>query len=641
MILARVLQNKDGEQPEHYFKPMSTSHETTYLKTKAVIKLFLAGIFFSSVMLLPVIMDFTLVPRFISLALFLTLASYAVYKIKDIPTIKLDSILLCYIAYTFYCCITILWAKSKSEALFESLKLLLSLAVFVFTFFSLKINRAYFLSKTIGFSVVILLLELAATYLQFTSLTELNKDSIYLITGLNSHKNLFSSFLFLNLFFLILAVNRYQKQWRVLAVAALILNLILLLFLRTKAVWLGLSVTAVVALFLYAFLSDSTKVKPKIDLPVLILLITLTFNVFFFNLLQPLIQKSIDYTSQLDANRSVSAGTVKLEEERLILWDKTYEIFKQDKFSGIGMGNWQIQFPKASLTGLWRAEDLNYTFQRPHNDFLWILSETGLIGFNLFILFLSGLISAGSRTLRSITSNSESRLELILCIAFIGGYFTLSFFDFPKERMEHNVWIGIIFGIAYYHIKNNYPLKNFGELKLSKPFLLMGLFVMIFITYTGTMRFKGEYYVRKMFDYKNTNQKTELIKAGYRAVNYVYSIDPTSVPVHWYTGNAQAALGNYAKAHSDFVRAYRYNPYNRNLLNDLASSFVYNNDIKAAKSHYRQAARISPRFDDPKLNLAAIYINEKNFKKADSVLNALQHDSERRSAYQRIVDLEK
>lgn len=619
---------------------MSTQ-ETTSIRNKTVIKLFLAGIFFSSLILLPVIMDFTLVPRFISLALFLTLAAYSFYKTKQALSLKLDSILLFYIGYVLFCCLTILWAKSKSEAIFESLKLLLSLTVFAFAFFSLKTNRTYFLSKIIGFSVVILLLELAALFLQLKSIPELNKDSIYLITGLNSHKNLFSSFLFLNLFFLILAVNRYQKQWRALAVAALILNLILLLFLKTKAVWLGLGVTSIIALFLYAFLSDSKKNKPKIDLTVLILLVVLVFNIVFFNLLQPFIQKSIDYTSQLDANQSASAGTVKLEEERLILWDKTYEIFKQDKFSGIGMGNWQIQFPKATLTGLWRAEDLNYTFQRPHNDFLWILSETGLIGFNLFVLFLSSVLVLCIRTLRNIPFNDESRLELILCTAFICGYFSLSFFDFPKERIEHNVWIAIIFGIAYYHIKNNYPLKNFHKLTLSRPLLLMALFVLMFITYTGTMRFKGEYYVRKMFDYKNNDQKTELIKAGYRAVNYVYSIDPTSVPVHWYTGNAQATLGNYVKAHSDFVRAYRYNPYNRNVLNDLASSFVYNNDIKAAKSHYRHAARISPRFDDPKLNLVALYINEKDFKRADSTLNTLQHDSERRSAYQRIVDLEK
>lgn len=619
---------------------MST-RETTSIKTKTVIQLFLAGIFFSSLILLPVIMDFTLVPRFIVLSLFLTLAVYSFYRTKHTISLKLDSILLFYIGYVLFCCLTILWAKSLSEAIFESVKLLLSLVVFVFTFFSLKTNRIYFLSKTIGFSIVILLLELAALFLQLKSIPELNKDSIYLITGLNSHKNLLSSFLFLNLFFLILACNRYQKQWSALSIACLIVNLALLFFLRTKAVWLGLGVTFTIILFLYAFLSDSKKTKAKTDLPVLILLIVLVFNIVFFNLLQPFIQKSIDYTSQLDANQSASAGSVKLEEERLILWDKTYEIFKQDKFCGIGMGNWQIQFPKATLSGLWRAEDLNYTFQRPHNDFLWILSETGLIGFNLFILFLSSVLVLCIRTLRSISVNNETRFELILCTAFICGYFTLSFFDFPKERIEHNVWIGIILGIAYYHIKNNYPLKNFRELRLSRPLLLMGLFVMMFITYTGIMRFKGEYYVRKMFDYKNHDQKTELIKAAYRAVNYVYSVDPTSVPVHWYAGNAQAALGNYAKAHSDFVRAYRYNPYNRNVLNDLASSFVYNNDIKAAKSHYRHAARISPRFDDPKLNLAAIYINEKDFKRADSVLNTLQHNSERRTAYQRIVDLEK
>jgi hypothetical protein len=38
------------------------------------------------------------------------------------------------------------------------------------------------------------------------------------------------------------------------------------------------------------------------------------------------------------------------------------------------------------------------------------------------------------------------------------------------------------------------------------------------------------------------------------------------------------------------------------------------------------------------LNLAAIYIQEKNYKLADSVLKELLHDSDKRTAYQNMVN---
>jgi Tfp pilus assembly protein PilF len=61
-------------------------------------------------------------------------------------------------------------------------------------------------------------------------------------------------------------------------------------------------------------------------------------------------------------------------------------------------------------------------------------------------------------------------------------------------------------------------------------------------------------------------------------------------------------------------------------------------DTAGAKKYYAESARISPRFDDAKLNLAAIYISEQNYNRADSLLDSLFHDSERRTSYQRIVD---
>jgi Flp pilus assembly protein TadD len=65
---------------------------------------------------------------------------------------------------------------------------------------------------------------------------------------------------------------------------------------------------------------------------------------------------------------------------------------------------------------------------------------------------------------------------------------------------------------------------------------------------------------------------------------------------------------------------------------------VYTGNSALAKRYYEEAARISPRFDDPKLNLAAVYMAEKNFEMAQKWLDALLHDSEKRTQYQRVID---
>ena len=97
-------------------------------------------------------------------------------------------------------------------------------------------------------------------------------------------------------------------------------------------------------------------------------------------------------------------------------------------------------------------------------------------------------------------------------------------------------------------------------------------------------------------------------------------------------------LGDYKAALLNLQEAYLYNPFNRNVLNDLGSSYSVNGNDSLAIKYYTESARVSPRFDDPKLNLAAIYIKQKKFIKADSCLKTIFHDSERRTQYQKMVD---
>jgi tetratricopeptide (TPR) repeat protein len=322
----------------------------------------------------------------------------------------------------------------------------------------------------------------------------------------------------------------------------------------------------------------------------------------------------------------------------LTLWSKTYQMIGKYPAVGVGMGNWQIYFPDATLKGIWRAEDLNFTFQRPHNDLLWILSETGWLGLNLFFIFIFSFLLLLVRAIRLVTGDLKIQIEMILCFAFTIGFFTVSFFDFPKERMEHLLWSNLIFAFGYFRIKQHVEIPVLLKINLKQPMLLTCLGICLLTFMIGVLRYRGEYYTIRMYNHRAMKEELRAVTAGYEALSFAYSVDPTSVPVVWYTANSYANLKDYKKAQQDLIRAEKINPYNRNVLNDLGASFFYTDNVDQAKKYFEEALRISPRFDDPKLNLAAIYIREKNWAKADTCLQTMFKDSERRTQYQKMVN---
>ncbi|MCB0304490.1 MAG: O-antigen ligase family protein, partial [Calditrichaeota bacterium] len=96
-----------------------------------------------------------------------------------------------------------------------------------------------------------------------------------------------------------------------------------------------------------------------------------------------------------DANldRAITAASVGVSsvDERLQLWEKTLQMVRDHPLLGVGIGNWKLFIPAYGSEGL-RSAGGAVNFVRPHNDFLWVLSESGLpalLGF-LAIFFLGG-----------------------------------------------------------------------------------------------------------------------------------------------------------------------------------------------------------------------------------------------------------
>ena len=165
------------------------------------------------------------------------------------------------------------------------------------------------------------------------------------------------------------------KLFKALSLLAIIISLLLLLFLRTKAVFFGLAVVVCITFVIFMCTRIKLLSKPKLNIFISISICLIIANVFFLLILKPIITKGVNYNSEIILDKV--QNKIELDNERLVLWEKSLEMFKKHPIIGVGAGNWQIYFPDATLKGLWRAEDLNYTFQRPHNDFLWVLCASG------------------------------------------------------------------------------------------------------------------------------------------------------------------------------------------------------------------------------------------------------------------------
>jgi O-antigen ligase len=592
--------------------------------------LFIAGIFITCIVFSPFVLDFTLTPRFTALAILMLITVLLVHK--DNFTWRVDPIMATYFSYVIFCCLSVFWSVNKAEAIFEASRV--ALGFFVFACMSQLSGNITARNRIIQLSVIITLVAVIVGAYQLIKSGSLNKEDAYLVTGISGHKNLFSSFLLLNLFFLWLGTREFKGTWKNLARLGIALCILMLLFLRTRAIAAGITVSCFFALILYLASLRTLEITRRAVF-ILTAAALAAANIFYLVILPGLLS---EMTAQPGAKPGKYSAIVP-DPERVMLWDKTYHLIHKKPFIGTGAGNWQVLFPDATLSGLYRAEDLNYTFQRPHNDLLWILSETGLTGFNLFLCFIFLLFFQLIRS-HLAKKPGDNKVEAAGALLII-AYLTVSFFDFPKERIEHIIFFNLTLGMLYTKIQIAHPLPV-TTIKMNPRLARLSLsFVALFIIYVGVLRYRGEYHTRKMMDQKFSGNFNAMIRAGKSALSFAYTLDPTSVPVRWYTGNAQAALGNYRQAHKDFLLAHTENPYNRNVLNDLASSLILTGDTAAAINYYNEAARISPRFDEPKLNLAALYIRQNNFAKADHCLRSIYHDSQRRSTYQAIVNMNK
>lgn len=590
----------------------------------------LVGLLLSSLFYLDFVQDKTLSPRLFLLSFFMLLyvATFAALGAKLTFQFHIFSILL--ILFTIYVFVSGFQATNLAVYFVESSKILLFTLLFLVVVSHL--NHPDFKTNISKFVLLLFLFSTIWFVIQLFSIENYARKNLYEIVGISGHKNLYASFISFCFMLSLYGVNLLRNKWKVLSIFSMALMLFILFFLQTRAVWLGLFVFVYIMFFLF-LIKKRVKTFSMKNTYVTFVLLMILFNVFLIFIMPFLTQHSDKKIIEAyDIENVTDLGTFR---ERMVIWQKTYEVIDANFWLGVGADNWKVVHTKFEVPDVYKVTDKHVIFQRPHNDLLWIFSEYGIIGMNLFLAFV---FLQFAFLLKLFLSKGE-RSVLILASSIV-AITVISFFDFPKERVEHMILIVIIYAISIRHILDSKEIRYItvsNHTIVTKSFVI-GLLCTVVILF---FNLKGDMYFFKLYEARMKSNHSLVIQYGQKMNKVFYNLDHTSVPIDWYVGNAYASLGHYDSAFQSFKSAYQYAPYNPYVLNDLGSAFYYLQEVDSAIFYFLKSTKINKRFNEPKLNLMALYINEEKFEEALYWNETITSDSERRSYYLELINTQR
>lgn len=544
---------------------------------------------FVGVLLLPLalsnyVIDTSNVPVFSGISALLVAVTLFFYRNKtplQIPRFVASILLF----YFFVNLASISWSINQAAAVYESIKVFLTLA-------ALLLFYALFENKILQ-QKLFQLFAIGALLVTGIALWQYVADGQ--ITGaVLGHKNLLASFLLLSLAFGIYLI--FNSNSKTLAALLTVVFLTVLIVLRVRSSYLAL-----LAGIICFTVSQILYVK-KLNVGLLFSALALTLL-----FLIPLIPGFERFA--LLSFKSSDSGV-----ERLKIWQKTWLLFLEKPVFGVGADNWQFVYQKFGVGDIAAVRNSGITFQRPHNDFLWILSETGLVGFTLII----GVISYTAYHYHKKQKQKANTTSMLLFSALF-ALLVDAFFSLDKERPLLILYSAVLFAALLRQLTMPYELQN-----VKRSLVMLGLTIILcFGIFVSLFRLKGEYHTQQLLVSKSNNDLTQMSIHGRKALSAFYNCDPTSTPIASYIGYAYERMNRADSMLVYTEQAYQLTPYDYEVLNNYGMMLARAGQMERADTLLKEAYRINPHFEVTRLNLAVLAFNRKKIKEAKQWLNTI------------------
>lgn len=432
---------------------------------------------------------------------------------------------------------------------------------------------------------------------------------IYAVTGLMAHKNQFSISLFMMLPFIVYGIYIYKDWKRWISALSFVLLLILILLLQTRAIWLGIIISSFFSAIVFVFTAKHFNLARKTRMFILLGF----FLVLAFSSVAIVFGGSNNYITRL---KSIVDPESKDNKYRLIIWQASVKMAYDHPVAGVGAGNWQFNLPPYIKGKGFAKDQLNWI--RPHNDFLWVLTEKGIPG---LILFLSFFVILYIRALNIIqrSENQNNKVFSLLLIFGLTGYLVDSFFDFPYERINQQVYMALFVASI---LALGSPLRK-GKIPsgwifrfISIPAIASLLFVVVF----AFQAYNLETHIRNARTGILEGNWNKVLSEGKNAQYFLRNLDAEAVPVDWFIGLAYFKLNNVQSAITHYKIAGKNNPTSVTVLNNLGQAYFKIKDYENAEASFQDALNILPDYREALFNLSSLYYTVGQYRNALNVL---------------------
>ncbi len=551
------------------------------------------------------------------------------------------NISICIILFFLVNLVSVFWAINKYDSILSLSRLYLCILVFfiIVNFINREdiVQLLYVTSISIGICSILGIFQAFGLDLSFFS-------SIVGSSSTFGNRNIASSVMVLTIpFTLILFIIEKRKLRESILIISFATQAIFLLCARTRSAWVGL-IGALVLLVVFTIINKDrfklftelkdnyfTRRKLKLVLFVMSIIVVFSFKPNFYEISTELSQEyqtveSNSYKrSILSTFKSISEAKDPSIKLRIMLWSNTLKLVSDNIIKGIGLGNWHVVYPDYAKGN----NVLKSTFlRRPHNDFIWILSEIGLFGLLLYISIFIIVIIMCSR----IIISNESIEDKIIIIALTLGIISFqidSFFNFARERITPNMllWTLVAFITLYYDYRisskkqpllnikiNNQPLKHC----LSAFFLLITILSLLI---SGQYLFLDYKFKQQLVKYNNSDWNGIISNSPKQTMFSNYYTD------HYYMdGLAYYYIGDYQKSIDSYHKVILLNPYYYYVHYNLAITFEQNNDLYNSINSLQSTIKIKPNYLGALLKLGELYYLQKDYLNSKtSYLSAVKY----------------
>ncbi len=497
-------------------------------------------------------------------------------------------------------CVGILYTINPADAFMTC-----SLTCIFFLFLVLLPSIEFSVSRVIRvFSISVAWITLLMLLFGFYDLVSVivhhgySHEQVYRVRGTMGHKNLLNEYLLLLLPFNVFAGYYFKRTLRYVGIINASGIIALALFCLTRSVWVAAPAATTLTFVAWMWCNRARRSRKA----VLSLLMSASGVLSIVGIVLLFFSESA-IAKQLVALFNLQHGSVK---DRLVLWGKTLTLWSESPITGKGTASWSIEFLQTGNEGLKSRNNVIF-YQRPHNDWLWLLFENGAA-----VLFRLGAVLYIFRELALRLKNrckfAEESWFYFAVFFSLSAYFFIEQFSFPAERPAFVSFIALLWVLTIINEK-----RRIGEgtkQDYSKFGLAAAVILAIIVLVLSIMRFKSEVSFNRAMQFRARGYGEKVIEHINKAENRFFKVDAFSTPLRWYSATAYFESGMRERACSDFEKALNLNPYHVYILNDMGTCMGLKVDFDSAAVFYKQSLKIAPNFGETLYNISALYFNE-------------------------------